>query len=110
MSQTVITEGSALFLKFTFKDETNVPIVPSTIEWRVDNVTNPHSPVEVLTWANVPVPASSVDVQIAGTDNGITDQDKVFELREVTVRVDNTLSTQATQHKRYRVKNLEGIT
>ncbi len=106
MSQIVINELSSLFLTFTFTDEVGDPVIPTTIDWRVDIVDDPHVPVEVLDWAVVAGVASSVNVQVAGSNNSITDQDNTYERRLVTVRMDSTLSTQAFQQKHYRIKNL----
>lgn len=107
MSQIVINELSALFLTFTFTDEAGDPVVPTTIDWRVDIVDDPHTPVEVLDWTVIGSPATSVDVQVGGGDNSITDSTKTYERRLVTVRMDSTLSTQAFQQKYYRIKNLQ---
>jgi len=108
VSQIVINELSSLFLTFVFTDEVGDPVVPTTIDWRVDNVDDPHIPVQILDWAIVSGVAASVNVQIAGNNNGITNADEIWEKRLVTVRMDSTLSTQAFQQKFYRIKNLNG--
>ena len=110
MTQIVVNELSSLFLTFAFTDEVGDPIAPTTIDWRVDNVNDPHVPVEILDWASVVGVAASVNVQIAGSNNAISDQDRTTEKRLVTVRMDSTLSTQAYQHRHYLIKNLNAVT
>lgn len=106
MAQTVVNELSSLFLTFTFEDEVGDDLVPSTIDWRIDNVNDPHAPVEVTSWTAVVGMASSVAIQIPGSSNNISDQDLGYENRLVTVRMDSTLSTQAYQDKEYLIQNL----
>ena len=108
MAQIVINELSSLFLTFGFTDEIGDPVVPTTIDWRVDNVDDPHLPVQILDWSVVAGVAASVNVQIAGSNNAIADATQSWERRLVTVRMDSTLSTQAFQQKYYRIKNLHG--
>jgi len=108
VSDAVINELSALFMTFSFKDQNDANIIPATIDWRVDNITDRHNVVQVLDWASISTPAVSVDVQIPGTSNAITNQDHVVERREVTVRIDAGQSTQAYKAYLYNIKNLYG--
>lgn len=107
MTTQVINEQSALFLTFTFTDENGDPIVPSTIEWRLDDITND---TEVVGWTNIGSPATSVNVTISAQNNLISNQDNVYETRRVTVRIDEGQSTEGNQEKEYRIKNLHGTT
>ena len=106
MAQIVVNEKSSLFLVFSFTDEEGAPVIPTTIDWRVDKVDDPHNPVQIQDWTAIGVPAATVSVQIAGNVNTISDQTKTFEHRAVTVRMDESLSTIAHQEKLYRIKNL----
>jgi len=106
VAQVIINELSSLFLTFSFTDEIGDPVVPNSIDWRVDNVNDPHAPVEVLDWASVAVPASAVSVQIPGASNSISDATKNKEKRLVTVRMNSALSTQAFDDKPYIIRNL----
>lgn len=106
MSEQVIKEGSANFLTITFKNEDDTLIVPTTVDWRIDNKT---AGVEILDWASL-TPASSILQTISGLLNVLTSQDSVHELFVVTIRADDGLATQAFQSHHYRVKNLYGQT
>jgi hypothetical protein len=102
---TMVKEGSALFLTFTFKDENGAPVAPITIDWRIDDV---DSGTEVVGWTPVGAPSASVNVSVNPTNNNIVDQTKVVEKRILTVRMDNGQVTQAFQTKHFRVQNLYG--
>lgn len=104
-----INEGSPLFLTFDFTDEAGADIVPSTIRWRVDDITGAID-TERVAWTNVGAPASSVNVNVSALDNNIIDSDRAYENAVVTVQIDEGLNTQGTQRKEYRIKNLRGIT
>lgn len=110
MSMCTVNENSALFLTFSFADENDVPIVPNSIDWRIDDVTDKHNPIEITAWTPVGVPATSVDIQVPASSNAIStaNTNKVFELRVVRVRMDDGQSTEAHNQKFYRVKNLVG--
>lgn len=108
MAQIVVNELSSLFLTFEFFDEANAPITPTTIDWRVDIVDDPHTPVEVIPWTSIGT-STSVNVQIAGASNSIVDQTKILEKRVVTVRMDAGLSTQAFQDKSYQIVNQPAV-
>ncbi len=109
MTQTVVKELSSLFLTFSFTDEVGDPVVPTTVDWRVDNVNDPHNPVEVTGWTAVAGMDTSVAIQIPGSSNNISDQELGHEDRLITVRMDSTLSTQAYQDKEYLIQNLRAV-
>ena len=106
MSIQQVNEQSALFLRFSFFDEADSPIEPATIEWRVDDITNG---VEVVDWTSIVTPNEVVVVSVSGQTNLIADQSHTFELRRVTVRIDDGLATESSQEKYYRLKNLGGV-
>jgi len=107
VARIVVNENSTLFLTFTFTDEVGDPVVPTSIDWRVDNIDDPHNPVQILDWAVVGVPAASVGIQVPAAQNGITDQTNVLEKRVVTVRMNDGLSSEAHDSKNYLIKNLK---
>jgi len=102
-----VKEGSALYMTVAFTDENDDPIVPNDVRWRVDEISDPDNPVEVVGWT-VASPASSISVTIDGTDNEIlaANASAEFEKRMVIVEMDTGLSTQARQRKPYRIMNL----
>lgn len=105
MSEFVVDEGSAAFVTFTFRDEDGNLITPSTVEWRLDDLTND---ANIVDWTVI-TPDTSVSVQCTGAHNSISAESKQYELREVSVRIDNGLATQAYKSKRYKVKNLRVV-
>lgn len=109
MATQIINEGSSLYLTLTFFDELSVPITPSSAKWRIDEVSDPHTPVEVTAWTVLGGLASTMAVNIPGTSNAISDQADVFEPREFTILINEGLGTQASQKKFYRIKNLIGV-
>ena len=100
-----IKEGSAAFLTFSFLDELGVPVIPGTIDWRLDDVSNA---AEIIDWTPVVVPAASVTATIPGANNAIVNQARVFENRVVTVRINVGQPNQGLQKKNYRIENLHG--
>lgn len=101
-----IDEASALFMTLTFTDENDLPIVPATVKWRLDDLTNG---VEVKAWTAL-TPASTITFTISALDNAIAVQTNVLENREALVRVNEGLATQAHEHKLYRIENHTGAT
>ncbi len=101
-----INEQSALFLTFTFTDENGAPLIPTSADWRLDDLTND---VEVVPWTSL-TPASTIQVTVSAQDNLIATQTNVHEKRVATVRMNEGLSTEANERKFYRIKNLKGVT
>ena len=104
MARTIVNELSSLYLTFDFTDENSASFTPTSVDWRVDNIDDPHTPVQILDWQSA-TPLASVNVQIPGANNAITNQDNNSEKRVVTVRMDSALSTQAYQDKVYLITN-----
>jgi hypothetical protein len=107
MAITKINEGSALYFTFTFKDENGAPVIPTSIDWRLDDVTNN---VQVLDWAAIGVPAASVNITVEGANNAISAQTNAIEERKVTVRINSGGPDAAYQDKTYKLQNLYGVT
>ena len=103
-----INEGSPVFVTFDFTDEAGSPIVPSTIRWRVDDISG-KTDTERVAWTAVGAPASSVNISVSALNNDILQASRAYENAVVTVQIDLGLATQGTQRKEYRIKNLRGI-
>lgn len=102
-----VNEKSPIYFTITFKDEVGDPLIPSTVEWRLDDRTN-H--VELVAWTSIPAPASTMNFTVAGENNVISDEDNVREEQIFGIRVDNTLPGEGHQEFTYRVVNLRGPT
>ncbi len=107
MAEIYVNEGSALYLKLSFFDEDSLSVIPTTVEWRLDDITDPHTPVEVADWAAL-TPATVINHQVTAAQNAMLSQDNNFESRLVTIKTDGGLSTQGLEYKSFLVKNLHG--
>ena len=109
MAQKKVKEGSAAFFTFTFRDETDTLVVPISIDWRIDDITDGvETPIEVVGWTAVGAPASSIDVVSEGSNQDMLDNTRVREERVLTVRVDSGQTTQAYEWEHFRVMNAHG--
>lgn len=107
MAEIFINENSALFLKFSFFDEDDAPLVPATVDWRLDDITDPHNPVQIVDWAAL-TPSTVVSHQITAAQNVLLDQGNNFESRLVTIKTDDALASQGLAYKPFTIKNLHG--
>jgi len=98
-----VNEKSPLYLTFTFKDEVGAPLVPTTVEWRLDNV---ETGTQVVDWTNIGSPASSMAHTIPGTNNTIVNTLNVREERAFGLRLNAGLPAEAHQEFKYHVINL----
>jgi len=106
MARTV-KEKSPLYMTITLKDENDDPLVPATFEWRLDDA---ELDTEIVAWTNVPGPAATVIVVIAGTNHIIGDNTHVKESRMFGVRVNASLASEAHNQYKYDVLNVLGAT
>ena len=108
MSTNVVKEGNPLTFTVNFFDSTNTAVVPTTVRYRIKDLTNNRV---VLDWTSV-TPASSVDFTITPTQNAIYDQDTRnrlrYEERSVVVQADQGTDDQFVDEYLYRVINLRG--
>lgn len=104
MARTV-NERSPLYMTVAFTDENGDPLVPSSVEWRLDDL---ELETTIVDWTNLPAPSSTMSVVIGATKNTIVDEDNVREERMFGVRVDNGLDTEAHAEYKYHVINLRG--
>ncbi len=102
-----VNEKSPLFMTVVFTDQNGDPLVPTTVEWRLDDKTKG---VEVRDWTNMPSPASTMTVTIPGSDNTIDDEAHVSEVMAFGIRVDSTLPGEAHTEFQYNLINLTGPT
>ncbi len=94
-------------MTLAFTDEVGDPLVPTTVEWRLDAKT---TPAEVVPWTGLPSPASTMTLTIPGSDNAIGDETNVSELMAFGIRVDDGLIGEAHAEFPYRIINLTGPT
>ncbi len=107
MSLTSVKEKSPLRVTMVFTDFDGDPLVPTTVEWRLDDKTND---AEVVAWTNIASPAANMTVTIPGSGNTIEDETHVKELQVFGVRVDVGLVGESHAEYPYDVLNLSGPT
>jgi len=104
MAKTV-NEKSPLFMTVEFKDETGSPLIPTTVEWRLDDK---ETNTEIVDWTNLPSPAATMTVIIPATNNEIVNEAKVREERMFGVRANVGMGAEAHAEFQYHVLNLTG--
>lgn len=102
-----VREKSPLFMTMNFKDELDAPLIPSKVEWRLDDKTNN---TEIVPWTNLASPAATMSVVIPGDNNTIEDETHVKEIQAFGLRLDDGLPGEAHQELLYNVLNLIGAT
>jgi hypothetical protein len=86
-----------------FIDEASFdPSAPSTVEFRIDCLTNGQ---QVLTWTTV-TPGASVAIAVSSAYNTIITAANQSEVKQITVTGDRGLSFQCSAQKRWIVQNL----
>ncbi|KKN66754.1 hypothetical protein LCGC14_0468650 [marine sediment metagenome] len=107
MAMLIVNEKSPLRMTMVFTDFDGDPLIPTTVEWRLDDKTND---AEVVGWTVLPSPAATMVVVIPGDNNTIEDDANVKELQIFGVRVDEGLAGEAHTEFAYDVLNLSGPT
>lgn len=79
---------------------------PTTIHYRIDDLT---TGIEITDWTSVSA-ASLITIAITPTMNTIQDNDSRIERRQLLVKADSGLSTQAIGQKEWKIVNYYGIT
>jgi len=104
---TTVNEKSPLYLTVKFKDEFDAPLIPTTIEWRLDDK---EIDAEIVGWTILGSPAATMNVTVPATNNEIVNEDKVREERMFGIRVNVGLGAEAHAEFQYHVLNLTGPT
>lgn len=77
-----INEGTTAILTVTYLDEDKTNITPSSVSYRVDDLTNVR---QVADWASVATPGTSNTITITGALNAVYSRSQEKELRQITV-------------------------
>lgn len=105
MAMLSVNEKSPVRMTMVFTDFDGSPLIPATVEWRLDDLTNG---AEVVGWTNLPGPTSTMTVIVPGSDNVIDDAENVKEVQLFGVRVDDGLAGEGHSEFAYNVANLKG--
>ena len=76
-------EGGTVLVTVTFLDKDRVNIVPTTVTYRIDDLTNDR---EVLAETTVTTPALENTITITPAQNALNGRSQPRELRQVTVK------------------------
>ena len=90
-----------------FTDELGAPLIPATVDYRIDDRTNG---TLIVDWTALPTPAATMNFTIPGDKNTIEDEDHVKEVQIFGVRVDDGLPGEGHSELIYNVINLVGPT
>lgn len=102
-----VNEKSPIEMKVVFTNAAGDPLVPTTVDWRIDDLTNG---AQVRDWTNLPSPASTMTVVVPGSDNAIDENENVKEVQLFGIRVDTGLDGEGHAELEYNVLNLKGPT
>ena len=105
MSLISVNEKSPIRMIMVFTDEDGLPLIPNTVDWRLDDMTND---AEVVAWTSLAGPASTMIVTVPGSNNLIDDETHVVEKHTFGVRLDDGLPGEAYAELTYNVANLSG--
>ena len=86
---------------------TKAGAIPTTIHYRVDCLTTKR---QITDWTAVSTPAASNSIVITATENQILEDGNNRETKQITIKLDDGLTTQVMKPKRWIVENLLGTT
>jgi hypothetical protein len=103
---TDVNEGSTAILTMSFKNELGIATVPTTIQYRIDNISMNKL---IKDWTSI-TPGSSVDLEITNLENAIsTVSPSTKEVRRVTVKWTYAIGKYGTAEYNYNVVNLSKL-
>jgi len=104
---TIIYEETSFTLTAYFRNRaTQEASIPTTIHYRVDCLSTKR---QVTDWTLVSTPAANNTITITSSENQILDDSNSLEVKQITIKVDSGLSTQAIKPAMWKVRNLLGI-
>jgi hypothetical protein len=102
-----VNEKSTSLLTFSFFDEIEAAVAPTTVQYRIDDL---HSGTAILALTTLTGPfTATLDIVITSAQNALVLQTHTFEMRLVTVIFTYGGSKQGTGEYKYLVKNLSGV-
>ncbi len=86
---------------------TKASSTPTTIHYRVDCLSTKR---QITDWKSVSSPAASNTIVITALENNILDDSHEWEKKQITIKLDDGLTTQQIKPATWKVRNLLGIT
>lgn len=100
-----INESSRQMFTASFQDETRALFTPTSIRYRLDDL---KTKTNLIAWTTV-MPATTVDITIPATANGIISNRNRHETKVLTVQSDYGTANQLSQDIAYEVRNMSGF-
>jgi len=91
-------EGGTVLVTATFLDKDDVNIVPTTVTYRIDDLTNDR---EVLGVTTVSTPALSNTITVTPAQNALNGRTQPREIRQVTIKATDSAGAVAKQQFYY---------
>jgi len=106
--QTIVPEETTFTVTAYFRTRASqAASTPTTIHYRIDCLTTKRL---ILDWTAVGSPSTSNTIVITSAQNQILDDSFETETKQITIKLDDGLSTQVIKPALWRVRNLQGIT
>lgn len=101
-----INELQTYTCQMNWTDETGAPLTPSAGTFRVDDITDPGNPVQVIDTTELNPTGPSHEIVVPHANNNILNQENKYEIRLITVTWTYSGSKQGTGYHKYRIENL----
>jgi hypothetical protein len=100
-----VNEGDSFAVNVAYVDRDGTVLeAPSTVEYRVEDITNPLSPIAVRAWTTAAV-GTTDSILIDSDDNAIISRANKSERRLLTVRANRDDTSQVSGQVRWTVRN-----
>ncbi len=102
----LVNEKSTPVLTIDFFDENGDAVIPSKVEYQIDDVASGQS---VKAKSEIPVSSSSIDITLSTSDTSIINQSSTAEEKLLTMIYSWGSNKQLPKEFRYVVKNLQKV-
>lgn len=102
----IVKESSACTVRARFFDENDLPATPTTVRWRLRDVTNGRVLQE---WATISASSPIVEITVPASLNAISNDRKQYQEHALSVQADTGDTEQYTDEVRYKVQNLSAF-
>jgi hypothetical protein len=97
-------EKTTLLITVTFRDESRELIVPSTVEYRIDDI---HSKTMIRNWTSLTPTDSTMDIEVTDEENALISSKRTYEDRMLTVRFTYPEGKGGLAQQIFRVNNVD---
>lgn len=102
----IVKESSACTVRARFFDEVDIPATPTTVRWRLRDVTNGRL---LQDWTSVSATSPVVEITVPASLNAISNDRKQYQEHALSVQADAGDTDQYTDEVRYKVQNLSAF-